>query len=68
MAGALDAAGDVCFLLATRHGYLSLVGVVVALYPAVTVLLALGVLREKASVLPRAGMVLSAVSLALIAS
>lgn len=68
VAGALDAAGDVCFLLATRHGYLSIVGVVVALYPAVTVLLALGVLRERASALPRAGMVLSAISLALIAS
>ena len=67
-AGALDAAADVCFLLAIRHGYLSLVGVLVAFYPAVTMLLALRVLGEKASVLPRAGMVLSAVSVALIAS
>jgi uncharacterized membrane protein len=67
VAGALDAAADVCFLLATRDGYLSLVSVITALYPAFTALLALFVLRERAGWLPRAGLALSAVSLALIA-
>ena len=66
-AGLLDASADVCFLLATRHGYLSLVSVVTSLYPAITVLLAVFVLRERAGWLPRAGLALSAVSLALIA-
>ena len=66
-AGALDGAADVCFLLATRHGYLSLVGVITALYPAITTLLALHVLRERTGWLPRAGLALSVVSLALIA-
>ena len=66
-AGLLDASADACFLLATRHGYLSLVSVVTAMYPAITVLLAVFVLRERAGWLPRAGLALSAVSLALIA-
>ena len=66
-AGLLDASADVCFVFATRHGYLSLVSGVTALYPAVTVLLAGFLLRERAGWLPRAGLVLSAVSLALIA-
>ena len=66
-AGLLDASADVCFLFATRHGYLSLVGGVTALYPAVTVLLAGFLLRERAGWLPCTGLVLSAVSLALIA-
>lgn len=67
VAGALDAVADVCFLLAVREGYLSLVSVVTAMYPAITVLLALFVLRERAGWLPRAGLALSAVSLILIA-
>jgi drug/metabolite transporter (DMT)-like permease len=67
-AGALDAAADMCFLLATRHGYLSLVSVVTALYPVITMLLALRLLGERAGWLPRAGMALSVVSLALVAA
>jgi drug/metabolite transporter (DMT)-like permease len=67
LAGALDAGADLCFLLAARDGYLSLVGVITALYPAFTVLLALLVLRERAGRLARVGLGLAAVSLALIA-
>ena len=66
-AGLLDASADVCFLFATRQGYLSLVSVITALYPAITVLLAVSFLRERAGWLPCAGLALSAVSLALIA-
>jgi drug/metabolite transporter (DMT)-like permease len=46
-AGALDAAANVCFLLAARHGLLSLVAVVSSLYPAATVVLARVVLDER---------------------
>ena len=66
-AGALDAAGDILFVLASRHGFLSLASVIVALYPAVTVLLAVALLGERAGRIARFGLVLSAVSLALIA-
>jgi drug/metabolite transporter (DMT)-like permease len=66
-AGALDAGADICFVLASRHGFLSLLSVIVALYPAVTVLLAVAVLRERAGRIARVGMGLSAVSLLLIA-
>jgi drug/metabolite transporter (DMT)-like permease len=67
VAGALDAVGDVLFVLASRHGFLSLASVIVALYPAVTVLLAVAVLRERAGRIARFGLALSAVSLAFIA-
>jgi drug/metabolite transporter (DMT)-like permease len=67
IAGGLDAGADLCFLLATRDGYLSLVSVITALYPAFTVMLALLVLRERAGRLARIGLGLSVLSLALIA-
>lgn len=67
VAGALDAAGDVLFVLASRHGFLSLASVIVALYPAVTVLLAVAVLGERAGRIARFGLALSAVSLVLVA-
>jgi drug/metabolite transporter (DMT)-like permease len=67
VAGARDAAGDVLFVLASRHGFLSLASVIVALYPAMTVLLAVAVLGERAGRIARFGMALSAVSLVLVA-
>jgi drug/metabolite transporter (DMT)-like permease len=67
VAGALDAAGDVLFVLASRHCFLSLASVIVALYPAVTVLLAVAVLGERAGRIARFGLALAAVSLALLA-
>lgn len=66
-AGGLDAAGDVCFVLASRHGFLSLASVIIALYPAVTVMLAVAVLRERAGRVARIGLALTALSLVLIA-
>ena len=54
------------FLLATRHGLLSLASVLTSLYPAVTVMLAVGVLREHTSTVQRAGLALAATSIVLI--
>ncbi|TQN28339.1 EamA-like transporter family protein [Haloactinospora alba] len=46
-AGALDSIANLLFLLAARSGNLSVVAVIVALYPAGTVLLACGVTAER---------------------
>jgi drug/metabolite transporter (DMT)-like permease len=46
-AGALDSMANLLFLLAARSGDLAVVAVIVALYPAGTVLLARGVLAER---------------------
>ena len=54
------------FLLASRDGLLSLASVLTALYPAVTVLLAVGVLREHTSRTQRFGLALAAASVVLI--
>jgi drug/metabolite transporter (DMT)-like permease len=45
--GVLDAAANGLYALATTHGLLSVVSVLGSLYPAVTVLLARGVLHER---------------------
>jgi drug/metabolite transporter (DMT)-like permease len=66
VAGALDAGANLFFLIATRHGYLSLASVITSLYPAATVLLAIAVLREHTSWLQRAGLGLTAMSIVLI--
>ncbi|MCW2857471.1 MAG: hypothetical protein JWR52_3086 [Marmoricola sp.] len=47
VAGALSCVALVCFLVANAHGLLSVVGVLTALYPAFTVLLAVGTLGER---------------------
>jgi len=46
-AGALDSVANLLFLLAARSGDLAVVAVIVALYPAGTVLLARKVLGER---------------------
>jgi uncharacterized membrane protein len=48
-AGLLDGTAYVCYLLALRGGLLSVVGVIVSLYPAWTVLLASFILGERTS-------------------
>jgi drug/metabolite transporter (DMT)-like permease len=67
LAGALDALANLAYLLAVRQGLLSLVAVVVALYPAATILLARLVLGERTGRAQRLGLAVAAGSVALIA-
>lgn len=66
VAGALDATANAAFLLATRHGLLSLSGVITAMYPAGTVLLASVLLRERTGRVQRIGLALAAASVLLV--
>jgi drug/metabolite transporter (DMT)-like permease len=66
LAGACDALANMCFLLATRHGLLSLASVLTSLYPATTVVLAVWLLREHTSAVQRVGLVLAGASIVLI--
>jgi drug/metabolite transporter (DMT)-like permease len=65
-AGTFDALANLFFLLATRHGLLSLASVLTALYPAFTVMLAVGLLHEHVSRVQLAGLALAASSVVLI--
>ena len=56
VAGVLDATANLGFLLASRHGLLSLSGVITALYPAGTVLLAALILKETTGRVQRIGL------------
>ena len=66
LAGVCDASANLFFLLAARHGLLSLAGVLTSLYPAVTVMLAVGVLHEHTSNVQRVGLSLAGASIVLI--
>lgn len=61
-AGALGGVATVTYLLASRHGLLVVVGVLAALYPGMTVLLARLVLHERASRWQLVGLALAAVA------
>lgn len=65
-AGAFDAFANMCFLLASRQGLLSLASVLTSLYPAVTVMLAVGLLHEHTSRVQRVGLGLAAAAIVLI--
>ena len=65
-AGVFDALANMFFLLATREGLLSLASVLTSLYPAVTVMLAVGVLHEHTSRVQRIGLGLAAAAIVLI--
>jgi drug/metabolite transporter (DMT)-like permease len=62
-AGAFDVAANISFLLATRHGLLTIVAVLASLYPAVTVLLAMVVDGERVSRIQGAGLALAAAAI-----
>ena len=65
--GVGDMAANLLFVLASRIGLLSIVGVLLALYPAGTVLLALVVLRERLHALQVAGLAVASTGVVLIA-
>ncbi len=65
--GALALAATLLYLVSTRHGLLSIVAVLVSLYPAVTVVLAAVVLHERSTRLQVMGMLGAAAAVALIA-
>ncbi len=66
--GVFDASATVFYVLATRHGLFSLAVVITSLYPAMTVLLARVVLGERMRGMQRAGLVLAALGVVLVAA
>jgi drug/metabolite transporter (DMT)-like permease len=65
-AGLLDVTANAMFLLATQRGLLTIVSVIAALYPAVTVMLAIGIEDERLSKAQGVGLVAAAGALVLI--
>jgi drug/metabolite transporter (DMT)-like permease len=68
LAAVLDVGANIAMLLALHASLLSLAGVLMSLYPAATVLLAIMVLRERVSRWQAAGMVLALAAVAMIAA
>jgi drug/metabolite transporter (DMT)-like permease len=66
ISGTLDAAANVCYVLATRAGLFGLAVVITALYPGMTVLLARFVLGERMRWLQRAGLLLAVAGVVLV--
>ncbi len=66
-AGAIDVVANICYVTATRTGMFGLAVVLASLYPGVTVLMARVVLGERLRPVQRAGLVLAAVGIALVA-
>jgi drug/metabolite transporter (DMT)-like permease len=64
--GVLDSVANWFYVLAVRQGLLSVVSVIVTLYPAATMVLAVGIDREKVHRAQMLGMVLAGVALVLI--
>ena len=68
VAGVLDVAANVFYLLSTRHGLLSLVAVITSMYPAATVLLARVFLSERLVRLQIVGLAMAGTGVILIAT
>jgi drug/metabolite transporter (DMT)-like permease len=66
VSGAIDAAANVCYVLATRVGLFGLAVVITSLYPGMTVLLARVLLGERMRWVQRAGLLLAAVGVVLV--
>jgi drug/metabolite transporter (DMT)-like permease len=66
LSGAIDAAANVCYVLATRAGLFGLAVVITSLYPGTTVLLARVLLGERMRWLQRAGLLLAAAGVVLV--
>lgn len=67
-AGVLDSVANIATLMALQSSLLSLAGVLVALYPAATVVLAIAVLRERVTRWQSVGMALALAAVAMIAA
>jgi drug/metabolite transporter (DMT)-like permease len=67
LAGVLDTVANVAMLLALQASLLSLAGVLISLYPAATVVLAIVVLKERVTRWQVCGMVLALAAVAMIA-
>jgi drug/metabolite transporter (DMT)-like permease len=65
-AGPLSGIANLLYLAATGQGELAIVAVLTALYPAVTVALAAGLLRERIGRLQALGLLIAAISVAMI--
>jgi drug/metabolite transporter (DMT)-like permease len=68
LTGPLGTLATGAFLLATQHGYLAVAGILASLYPAGTVLLAIGILRERIHLLQGVGLGLCALGVACVAA
>jgi drug/metabolite transporter (DMT)-like permease len=66
LSGAIDAAANVCYVLATRAGLFGLAVVITSLYPGITVLLARVLLGERMRWVQRTGLLLAAVGVVLV--
>jgi uncharacterized membrane protein len=64
--GVLSAFGGIAYFAAMRDGKASLVGPVTSLFPLLTVLLAVGILRERMNRIQFAGVVLGLISIAVL--
>ena len=67
VAGILDVLANVAVIYGLRSGALSVVSVLIALYPAGTILLASVVLKERIALVQWAGLALAVVASALLA-
>jgi drug/metabolite transporter (DMT)-like permease len=68
LAAVLDAGANIAMLMALHASYLSLAGVLMSLYPAATVMLAIVVVRERVTLWQTVGMVLTLAAVAMIAA
>jgi drug/metabolite transporter (DMT)-like permease len=66
ISGGIDAAANVCYVLATRAGLFGLAVVITSLYPGMTVLLARVLLGERMRWLQRAGLLIAAAGVVLV--
>lgn len=65
-AGVIDVVANICLLLSLRASLLSLAGVLISLYPAITVVLAMVFLGERLTAWQRSGMAVAVLSVVLI--